>query len=135
MISKQPYSDKKEYKQKGNTSRLYARYRPYKFLFRSSIQFSSAKFTIVAFFYSLSTIPVPNSNTKPTQYLPAIILISKGRSSCLYARNLPHCFFSSLIQFTSAKFTIFMPYLRFTVSFYKLCRFYAEYCWSRKAVI
>ncbi|MDE6784004.1 MAG: hypothetical protein K2J26_01305 [Ruminococcus sp.] len=26
-----------------------------------------------------TTIPVPNSNTKPTQYLPTIILISKGR--------------------------------------------------------
>lgn len=35
-----------------------------------------------------TTIPVPNSNTKPTQYLPTIILISKGRFSRSYARNL-----------------------------------------------
>lgn len=56
-----------------------------------------------------TTIPVPNSNTKPTQYLPTIILISKGRFSCLYASNLPHCFFRNLIQFTSAKFTILLP--------------------------
>ncbi len=40
----------------------------------------------------LTTIPVPNSNTKPMQYLPTIILISKRRSSCLYARNLLHFF-------------------------------------------
>lgn len=54
-----------------------------------------------------TTIPVPNSNTNPMQYLPAIILISKGRFSRSYARNLPH-FFRSLIQFPSAKFTIFL---------------------------
>ncbi len=51
------------------------------------------------------TIPVLNSNIKLTQYLPIIILISKGRFSCLYARNLP-LFFRSLIQFSYAKFTI-----------------------------
>ncbi len=39
-----------------------------------------------------TTIPVPNSNTKPTQYLSTIILISKGRFSRSYARNLPHFF-------------------------------------------
>lgn len=133
MISEQPYSDKKEYKQKGDTSRLYARYRPYKFLFRSSIQFSSAKFTIVAFFYSLSTISV--QIVTPTQYLPAIILISKGRSSCLCARNLPHCFSEALFNLRLLSSLSYCPVSQHTVSFYKFCRFYTEYFCSRKGVI
>lgn len=39
-----------------------------------------------------TTILVPNSNTKPKQYLPAIILISKKIFSRPYARNLHHFF-------------------------------------------
>lgn len=39
-----------------------------------------------------TTVPVPNSNTKPKQYLPTIILISKRRFSRPYVRNLHHFF-------------------------------------------
>ena len=38
--------------------------------------------------YSVAfTIPIPNSNTKPTQYIPIILLISKGRFLLLVCKE------------------------------------------------
>ena len=70
-----------------------------------------------------TTIPVPNSNTKPTQYLPTIILISKRRFSRSHARNLPLCFSDALFNFRLLSLLLSLH----IVLSCKISRFCAEY--------
>lgn len=85
------------------------------------------------------TIPVPNSNTKPMQYLPTInsntfILINKGRFSRSYARNLPHCFSDALFNFRLLSLLFSCPVSWHIVLSCKISRFCAEYSISQDQI-